>query len=431
MRTSRAIAALLVAFPVLGASAIADAQSQATAPEADSATATTGAGSDARSRKKSGTLTVASWGGAYSKSQEIAFVRPFQKETGITVSLVSHGGAFDKLKRDDKTRPPEWDVVDLGSAALETACRAGQLERIKLDDFAAAGGELPASDDFLPGALHECGIASVAWSTAIVFDRNAYKRGAPGSAEDFFNLEKFPGKRALPQGPKYTLELALIADGVEPGDVYTLLESESGVARAFNRLDSIRNEIVWWTRGHEPLRWLAEGTVAQAVAFNGRIFNSIVRENRPFGIVWDGQVYDLDMWAVPKGSPNKEAAIKFIAFSMRPDRLAEQTRWFPYGPMRKSAIAKIGKHAEANVEMGGFVPTMEANFRRALRLNTAWWTENEERLKKRFQAWQDAAASPENGMDAEAENATSGDLNAAKPKTRPRKKRRRARRRTN
>lgn len=420
MKAFPAIAAPLLVISVLATPERTYADPQASEPSGQAAPAATA--SETPPEEETKTLTVASWGGAYSKSQEIAFIGPFQKETGITVNLISHKGAFDKLKRDGDTRQPEWDVIDVNSRTLETACSAGLLEQIGLDDMATLAGDPPASSDFLPGALHECGIASVAWSAAIVFDRKAYKKAAPTTAADFFNLEKFPGKRGLPRGPKYTLELALLADGVSPDDVYPLLETESGVARAFDVLDRIRPEIVWWTRGHEPLKRLTDGSISQALAFNGRVFNSIVRQNRPFGIIWDGQIYDLDMWAVPKGSPNKQAAIRFIAFSIRADRLAEQTRWFPYGPMRKSAIAKIGKHAEADIDMRDFVPTAEANFARALRLDTSWWADNEEQLTKRFQAWLIAAASAESGMDTEAENAIETGIKKGKPAARPKKK---------
>lgn len=337
-------------------------------------------------------LTVASWGGAYGQSQERAFIKPFEDEFGIKVSLVNHKGALDKLRRDDGTKPPAWDVVDLSAADVEKACREGLLETIDPDDLAAAGNGTPARNDFLKGGLHDCGVSSVAWSSAIVFDRGAFEKRQPENAADFFDPEKFPGRRALPKGPKYTFELALLADGVAPGDVYRQLDTDSGVMRALTVLDRIKSDIVWWERAHEPLQRLAEGEVTLAVAFNGRIFYSVVRESRPFGIIWDGQIYDLDMWAVPKGTPNRDAAMRFIAFSTRPDRLAEQVRWFPYGPMRKSAIARIGKHAEANVEMRDFVPTAKANFKRALQLDGMWWARNEERLKQRFQQWLDAAA---------------------------------------
>lgn len=351
-------------------------------------------------------LTIASWGGAYAKSQEIAFIQPFESKTGIKVTLVSHRGRFDGLKRENDSKPPNWDVVDLGAGALETACRDGLLEKFDTGDLAAAGDEQSLKDDFLPGALHDCGVASVAWSSAIVYDRKAFAKSRPKTASDFFDTEKFPGKRALPRDPKYILPLALMADGIEPALVYRELDTAGGVNRALAMLEKIRNQILWWNKPHEPLKMLSDGAARLAIAFNGRAFYAIARDNRKLGLVWDGQIYDLDMWAVPKGTPNREAAIAFIAFSIKPERLAEQTRWFPYGPMRKSAIAKIGKHAEANIEMRDFVPTAGDNFKRALQLNSSWWEANAERVTQQFDSWL-AKPDTDSAADAEAENADS------------------------
>ena len=331
-------------------------------------------------------LTVASWGGAYSQSQDVAFFRPFQRETGIKINLVTHRGKLDALKPAPASPSAAWDVVDLGFAAVERACRDGLLEAIDASELVSANGAA-VDDDFLPGALHQCGVASVAWSSLIVFDRRAFKKGAPGKAEDLFDLKRFPGKRVLTKGPRYTLELALMADGVAPDDVYRTLSTEEGVTRAFAMLDRIKDQIVWSQASHEPLKLLKERKASMAVAFNGRAFNVIVGDNQPFGLVWDAQIYDLDFWAIPKAAARKQAARRFIAFATRPDRLAEQTRWFPYGPMRKSALALIGKHAEVNVDMSPYVPTVSSNFQRALKTDGIWWSEREADLTRRFTDW--------------------------------------------
>lgn len=374
--------------------------------EADpSSVASTSADTPSRAERDI-SLTIASWGGAYAKSQELAFIEPFRSATGAKVELVSHGGDFAKLKREDSSQNPAWDVVDLGLEALEAACNDGLLERFGTEELAVAGEEAPSREDFLPGALHDCGVATMAWSSAIAFDREAFEKGQPKTAADFFDVEKFPGNRAVPGNPKYLLPLALMADGVAPGDVYRELESEDGLERALTKLETLRNDIVWWQQGDQPLKLLVGKSASMAIAFSGRIFYAIVRDNQPFGVIWDGQVYDLDMWAVPKGSPNREAALKFIAFSLQPERLAAQTKWFPYGPMRKSAVAKVGRHAVVDVEMGEYLPTSEDNFKRALKIDPAWWAKHAEKLTSAFEAWMvtPAAASAqadEAGADAD------------------------------
>ena len=350
-------------------------------------------------------LTVASWGGAYGESQRRAYFAPFQSESGIAIEAVSHNGKFDALDPDSADKPG-WDVIDVSTDAIDRACRDGWLEKVDVAVLSAAKDGTQARDDFFPDSLHECGVPSVAWSSAIVYDKRAFKKNKPKSAKDFFDVKRYPGKRALPEGSKYTLELALLADGVEPDEVYEVLATDEGVERALKRLDTIRDHIVWWKRGNEPLSLLEEQKASMAVAFNGRIFSAIVADTKPFGIIWDGQVFDVDLWAIPKGTPNVKSALDFIAFATRPAQLAQQAGWFPYGPMRKSAVELVGRHPEVDVDMSAFIPTSESNFKRALRLDTTWWQENEDRMKERFKVWKIGdGGSSESGTDAEAENA--------------------------
>jgi len=109
-------------------------------------------------------------------------------------------------------------------------------------------------------------------------------------------------------------------------------------------------------------------------------------------LLWDGQIYDLDIWAVPKTAPNKDAAKRFIAFAAAPERLAAQARLIGYGPMRKSAIPLVGKHPEIGIEMMRFLPTAPENFKNALKFDEAWWNEHGGDLAKRFETWRELAA---------------------------------------
>lgn len=349
-------------------------------------------------------LTVASWGGAYGESQNRAYFAPFKDETGIAIVAISHNGELEALTGEDGDIPANWDIIDLGPDTLERACRDGKLEKVDAASLAAAEDGTPAREDFFPGTLHECGVPSVAWSAAVVFDKRAFKNKPPATAKDFFDVKTFPGPRALPRDPKYVFELALMADGVAPEDVYATLSSDDGVERALKQLNAIRDHIVWWERANEPLALLSRQDAVMGLAFNGRIFSAIVAENKPFGVIWDGQVFDLDFWAVPKETPHKKASLEFIAFATRPERMAHQARWFPYGPVRKSALPLVGKHPEIEVDMTTYIPTSGENFKRALRLDTSWWQEHAEAMAGRLKVWRIAdGGSAESGLDAEAE----------------------------
>ncbi|MFX5756156.1 extracellular solute-binding protein, partial [Acinetobacter baumannii] len=116
-------------------------------------------------------------------------------------------------------------------------------------------------------------------------------KDAPKGWADFFDTKKIPGKRALRQGPKTTLEIALMADGVAPKDVYKVLATDEGVDRAFKKLDTIKGDLVWWKAGAQPPQWLAAGDVVMSAAYNGRIA-AAQTEGVKLAIVWPGSLYD-------------------------------------------------------------------------------------------------------------------------------------------
>ena len=302
------------------------------------------------------------------------------------------------------------DVVDLSSSALGALCNDGLLETIEASSLGAAPSGESAEQDFFTGGLTSCGVASVAWSTAIAFDRQAFTKAQPSQIADLLDLKRFPGKRALPNSPRYTLELALLADGVDPANVYTELATPEGVDRAFKALDKIKNDTFWWDSAQEPISWLLEKKAVMAAGYSGRIFRAAVGDSKRLGVIWDGQVYDLDLWAIPKGAKNKDGAKRFIVFASDPARLAAQAELIAYGPMRKSALQLVGKNPVINVEMKDFLPTSPDNFKKALRFDEAWWSAHGEELTKRFQEWRGPGDGKPHEPKPEEADAKSADL---------------------
>jgi putative spermidine/putrescine transport system substrate-binding protein len=277
--------------------------------------------------------------------------------------------------------------VDVSAATLGTLCSDGLLETIEASSLGAAPGGESAEEDFYSGGLTPCGVASVAWSTAIAFDRQAFAKAQPTQIADLLDAKHFPGKRTLPDSARYTLELALLADGVDPTNVYTELATPAGADRAFQALDKIKGDIFWWDSAQEPITWLLEKKVVMAAGYSGRIFRAAVGDRQRLGVIWDGQIYDLDLWAIPKGAKNKEGAKRFIIFASDPARLAAQAQLIAYGPMRKSALSLVGKHPVIDVEMKEFLPTAPDNFKKALKFDDTWWTAHGDELQRRFEEW--------------------------------------------
>lgn len=363
------------------------------------------------------TLSVATWGGAYGQSQEIALFEPFAKETGTVIATETYDGSLAKLKGMIDGSGTPVDVVDVSAGTLDKLCSDGLLETIKAGSLGAAPDGGSIQDDFMDGGLSPCGVASVAWSMAIAYNRQAFRKGEPNKISALLDIARFPGKRALPKNPRHTLELALLADGVPPENVYSELATPAGADRAFAALDKIKDNVLLWSEAKQPITWLLEEKVAMAAGYSGRIFRAAVGDHH-IGILWDGQIYDIDAWAIPKSSKNKEEAMRFISFATSPQRLAEQAQLIAYGPMRKSAVGLVGKHPIINVEMQKYLPTAPDNFKKALKFDEAWWKQNGAALTQRFAEWQAQVESAAAAKEAERkakEAAKKGSVSKAAP----------------
>ena len=196
-----------------------------------------------------------------------------------------------------------WDVVDLELADAVRGCDEGLFELIDLADLPPGADGSSPEEDYYPGMLNECGAGTLFYSTVYAYNSEVISGETPQTIGDFFDLERFPGRRGMRRSPLVNLEFALMADGVAIADVYAVMDTEEGLARAFRKLDTIKDQIVWWEAGAQPPQMLADGEVVMSTAYNGRIFNAQVLENQPFVIVWDGQVLDSGPMGIVAGTP--------------------------------------------------------------------------------------------------------------------------------
>lgn len=331
-----------------------------------------------------GDLTVVSWGGAYTKSQMLAYVIPYEKANGVRLNVQEYNGGLKEIRDQVDAYNVKWDVVDMELGDVLRGCQQGLLEKIDHSVLPPAPDGTPAEQDFLPGMLPDCAVGQVIWSTVMAYNTERFKDDPPATLADFFDTGKYPGKRGLRNSPKVNLEWALLADGVPAAQVYETLATEAGLQRAFDKLESIRRDVIWWEAGAEPSRWLAEGEVVMSSAFNGRIYDAIADKGQPLRIVWDGQAWEYDMWAIPKRTertPSLEAAMAFVKFATDTQRLADQANYISYGPARQSSLAIL------NEDIKSHLPTAPANAGNAFRIDAQWWAERQDVLERRFEHW--------------------------------------------
>jgi len=324
-------------------------------------------------------MTVVSFGGAYGAAQRQHMIDPFMAATGANLLFEDYSGGIAEIKAQVEAGNILWDVVDIEVIDLERACSEGLLEVIPRDILPAGADGTPALDDFYPEALaNECGVGVIFWSTIFAYNRDAFPNGGPKTIAQLWDTDAFPGPRALRRRPQVNMEWALIADGVPVDEVYDVLSTPDGQARAFAKLDTIRDSVVWFDSWSQAPVLLNDGGAVIVQSANGRIFDAVVSENRPFEMVFDGQLFDLDVWAIVKGSSKIDLAHEFIAFATGTVPLAGMQD-VAYGPTRQSSNALVAP------EVVPFLPSSHIDI--GLKADGVFWADFGETLGERFNEW--------------------------------------------
>ncbi|TFL18371.1 ABC transporter substrate-binding protein [Jannaschia formosa] len=323
-------------------------------------------------------LTVTSFGGAYGAAQKEHMIDPYVAETGANILFEDYGGGVAEMKAQSESGNIQWDVVDIEVIDLERACSEGYVAVIDHSILPPGDDGTPAEEDFIPEALHECGVGNIVWSVIFAHREDAFADGGPQTIADFFDTEAFPGKRGLRKRPQVNMEWALLADGVAPEEVYELLATEEGQQRAFAKLDTIKDDIVWFDSWSQAPVLLNDGGAQMVQSANGRIYAAIEDEDAPFTMVWDGHVYDLDVWSVMNGTDQEEAALDFIKFATRTVPLSGMQD-VAYGPTRRSAQALLPEEVKANL------PT--AHLEEGIKADGIFWADYGESLGEKFNEW--------------------------------------------
>ncbi len=334
-------------------------------------------------------LVVVSWGGAYTKSQQLAYHEPYMA-LNPHVNIINDDSASEgaaKLRAQSEVGNVTWSLLDTIASYAISLCDEGLVEEIDHDAMLEPAPDgSPASVDFGELIISPCFIPNIVYSTTFGY-RTDLVPVAPTSIADVFDMEKIPGKRSLEKKPIVNFEWALLADGVSSDNIYDVLDTPEGVAQAFAKLDVIKDQVVWWTRGAQPTQLLADGEVVMASAYNGRLFSAIEEEKQPIAMMWDWQVFDLDGWVIPKGAPHRDEVVKLVRFATDTQRLADQAKFISYGPARMSSAPLVGKHATLGIDMGPHMPTHPDNAKTILLYNYEWWADNEDDLAEQFASW--------------------------------------------
>ena len=332
-------------------------------------------------------ITVVSWGGSYGRAVDEGAILPFTEATGIPVIVEDYNGGLAEIRAQVDIGNVHWDVVSLEISDAVRACDEGLLEPIDIDALPPGHDGTPAADDFVPESQTTCGAGFLYASTVYAYNEHYTPGEKPATMADFFDLEKFPGRRGMRRVPQGNLEFALIADRVPRDQVYSTLDTPEGLDRAFRKLDTIKDEVIWWEAGAQPQQMLADGEVVMSTAYNGRVFNARVLERQPFVTVWDGQLLAVGQIGILRGTPRLQEALSYVGFATSAESLARIGSRISYSPTRRSGMPLVTIHIPSGVEIGPHMPATPANAARALLYDWSFWVDHQDELNERFSTW--------------------------------------------
>jgi putative spermidine/putrescine transport system substrate-binding protein len=307
-------------------------------------------------------LVFTSYGGAFQTAQANAWIKPYSKETGTEIRQ-DEPTDYAKLQSMVENNQVIWDVVDVGNdfGLQSTADLLEPLDYSVID-----------KGSILEGYASKYRVANIIYSNVLAYNTEQID-GTPSSWVDFFDTQKFPGERGLYKNPSQTLEAALLGDGVPPENLYPL-----DVDRALNKLDTIKDQIVWWETGAQSQQQVADGEVALVSAWNGRV-QTAINAGAPVKIQWNQNMQTADFLVVPRGTPDKEEAMKLIAYCVSGENNHRISEFIEYAPVNEKSISKL------DPKVASQLPTAYRDV--SVTYNDEWWDNNREAVTERFNKW--------------------------------------------
>jgi putative spermidine/putrescine transport system substrate-binding protein len=308
-----------------GATGSASAEPVDTAAPSGSAASPSAGGSAAASeacnppRQEGVTLTFVSFGGVYQEAQRKAWLEPYTELTGVEF-VEDENSSNATIKAQVESGQVTWDVVDVGND-FGLDAHADLLEPL---DFSL----IPRDEMNQDLGVSDYRVPDITYGVVLAYNTEQTAGQVPEGWADYFDTTKIPGKRgAWDYSEGGMFEFALMADGVAPSELYPL-----DLERATTKLDTIRDDLVFWTSGAESQELIGSGEIAMTMIWNGRGWSAKNIDNKPVEIQWNQQIVTADYLVVPKGTPNKEAAMRFIAYTACAENNGKPSEYIPYGP---------------------------------------------------------------------------------------------------
>ncbi|MGV0784503.1 extracellular solute-binding protein [Mycolicibacterium sp. XJ775] len=150
--------------------------------------------------------------------------------------------------------------------------------------------------------------------------------------------------------------------------------------RALKKMNSIRNDTIFWTTGAQSQQLIESGQVDMALVWSGRAY-SAVKNGAPFAPMWDQWMPEADTIAVPIGARNPKASMAFINFYLGAQQQAKLAELTSYSPINVDAKPQLDDLARS------YLTTTPEREKDKFPLDLDYWAEHQEDIASKYTAW--------------------------------------------
>ena len=318
------------------------------------------------------TVTIASWGGSYQEAQSKALFEPAEASTGIVIKQETYGGMTD-VKLQVSSGQVTLDIVSSGAGRAANAAAEGLLEKLDYNVIDVS--------NFYPGMYTDYCVGSDVYSTVYAWNTETYGETGPSGWADFFDVEKFPGSRAMRNTVAGSIEAAIMADGVAAEDVYNVLDSIEGIERALDKIRELKPHIaIFWSSGAQHAQLMKDGEVDMSMGWNGR-FDNAMKDGAKAAYDFNQALIDYDCFAIPKGAPNKDAAMNLLAEISKAEYQDDLPKYITYGPTNEAAYST----GVIDAKTASSLPSAPANVAKQVQVSLDWYAKWETIANEMYQ----------------------------------------------
>ena len=316
-----------------------------------------------------GTVSLLTMGGAVKDGGEAVLWGPAAKKLGITLREDTTDEGLPAVRLQVGANNVTSDIVIMSSYEAELGGREGILEPIDYSKIDAS--------KFIPGTTAPYCVGIYGYTTVLAWNTKTYPKDAPSSWKDFFDVKTFPGKRAIRGSAETQIEIALLADGVKPDELYKVMSTDAGIQRAIDKIRSIKPNIsVWWSSGAQHAQLMQDGDVDMSTGWNGR-FQNAKDAGGKVDYTFNQGILATDCFAVPKGAPHKDLAMNLIAAMSTAEAQANMTKYITYGPVIPAAF-DLGIIPEKTAKL---LPTNPTYLKTLIVQDVKWWADHNDKVQ--------------------------------------------------